>query len=80
METNLPEIKISDALQHRLDSGYLDFLASTLILKNTVLTEKNTDWFLKEIVDYMQKVYPNKSRKEYSEMLVHIIHMANLKD
>lgn len=77
--TRLPEIKFTENAQKKFDEYNLDFLCGLYFSTKQQgnLKEKSELWFLEEIAYYLRIVYPNRSRRDYLNILYQVIKMAD---
>ena len=73
---SLPEIEMTRELQGSFNRLYLDFLSSLYLGPGDRKNTEARDWLLKEIAYYLKLVYPEKSRQEMIDILVHINQQA----
>jgi hypothetical protein len=65
----LPDLQISDVLRKKINREYLDFLISTLVTCVNNVSDIDLQWFLQEVLLSIQAIWPNLSKKQYSDIM-----------
>jgi hypothetical protein len=65
----LPDLQISDVLRKKINREYLDFLISTLVTCVDNVSDIDLQWFLQEVLLSIQAIWPNLSKKQYSDIM-----------